>query len=134
MRARLEGGVWERDYVIYIIASWHTRSVHNEMHSIARAIIPHPHACDVKNCLLSQQFHWSADLELRDANALQHRKIRSLQVVGTPVFVCGYRNRERDEPSNISRYAEEYYSNIQQNKAIITAMNVYSEYRKMSPC
>lgn len=28
----------------------------------------------------------------------------------------GYRYRERDEPSNIHRYAEEYYSNTQQEK------------------
>ena len=35
------------------------------------------------------------------------------------LFVCvarGYRNRVRDEPCNIHRYAEEYYSNPQQEQ------------------
>ena len=40
-------------------------------------------------------------------------------VVGTFVFVCvskWYRYRERDEPSNIHRYAEEYNSNTRQEQ------------------
>ncbi len=40
-------------------------------------------------------------------------------VVALLVYVCvakRYKNRERDEPSNIHRYAEEYYSNPQQEQ------------------